>query len=360
MNTLTASSKKNKIIWKGVWLGLALLLNACISPKRTQEIAPLSNKITFWTTPKKGANIFNTCVSLEDIRAAKAYGIQFIRLALDKFPSKRRDFLMGDADDYHSLDPDDLAFLKSILDMFTRENMPVVITMLSLPGSRWKQLNGDRDDLRIWTDAKFKEQAACFWRDLATELRQYQIVVGYNILNEPHPERLFDSESCNIDQVNQEEVQKLLSNFNNLIVNSIGEVDCYTPIIIDSSSYADPNTFEKLQLLKDSRVIYSFHMYEPYAYTNHRLNKGQYSYPGEIEGKYWDRAALEAYMVAVNNFQKQHKIPSNRIFVGEFGGHRMQKGLPQYFEDLIAIFEKNNWHWAFYAFRDNWDGMDYE
>ncbi|MDR0418441.1 MAG: hypothetical protein LBH08_03345 [Puniceicoccales bacterium] len=65
-------------------------------------------------------------------------------------------------------------------------------------------------------------------------------------------------------------------------------------------------------------------------------------------------------MDAVNDFQKQHKIPANRILVGEFGGYRMQNGLSQYFEDLITIFDDNNWHWAFYTFRDNWDGMDYE
>jgi hypothetical protein len=65
-------------------------------------------------------------------------------------------------------------------------------------------------------------------------------------------------------------------------------------------------------------------------------------------------------MIAVNNFQRQYEIPSNRILVGEFGCYRKQKGLPQYFADLIAIFKANNWHWAYYAFRDNWDGMDYE
>ena len=65
-------------------------------------------------------------------------------------------------------------------------------------------------------------------------------------------------------------------------------------------------------------------------------------------------------MSAVATFQRKYKIPSNRILVGEFGCYRKQKGLPQYFSDLISIFEAYNWHWAFYAFRDNWDGMDYE
>ncbi|MDR0740170.1 MAG: hypothetical protein LBF34_00470 [Puniceicoccales bacterium] len=83
-------------------------------------------------------------------------------------------------------------------------------------------------------------------------------------------------------------------------------------------------------------------MYEPYEYTNHRHNQGQYAYPGAIAEKYWDRAALEAYIQAANDFQRRHKILSNRILVGEFGCHRTQKGLSQYFADLIAIFTANN------------------
>jgi aryl-phospho-beta-D-glucosidase BglC (GH1 family) len=336
------------------------LLTSCTPNKCLPKIDRVPHKIAFWNGAKRGANIFNTHVSQEDIKAAKAYGIQFIRLCPDKFPSKKRDFLMGSADDYRSIDTDDWTFLQSVLDQFAHENMPVVLTMLSLPGSRWKQLNGNEDDFRIWIDEKFQRQAACFWRDLAEKLRPYPIVVGYNILNEPHPERLFNSENCHTDQVNQEEVQKLLFDFNSRIAASIREVDPDTPIIIDSSSYADPRTFKLLQPLADPHMIYSFHMYEPYDYTDHRRNRGQYIYPGEVAGEYWGKAALKAYMDTVNDFQKKYKIPPNRILVGEFGCHRTQKGLPCYFEDLTAIFEENNWHWAFYAFRDNWDGMDYE
>ncbi|MDR1609418.1 MAG: glycoside hydrolase family 5 protein [Holosporales bacterium] len=362
----------------GIWLKYAmaccaLLLSSCElgSPPRhdaNHGTGAGESKIHFWDDQKRGANIFNNHISQEDIAAAKAYGIQFIRLSIDKFPSKHRDFLMQDADHYTSLDRDDLTLLIRILGICERENMPVVITTLSLPGSRWNQLNGNKDDLRIWKSKKYQEQAASFWRDLATELRQYRIVVGYNILNEPHPERLFDSKSCHIDRVNQAEVQKLLYDFNELIVRSIRNVDPYTPIIIDSSGYADPNTFRHLWPVEsthreraDPFIIHSFHMYEPYEYTNHRHNKGQYSYPGKVAGKLWASATIREYVRAVCDFQKRHNVPSSRILVGEFGCYRKQKGLPGYFADLIHVFEENHWHWAFYAFReDTWDGMDYE
>jgi hypothetical protein len=342
---------------------LVFLLSSCEINENTQNdnATQTQDKIAFWNSNRNGTNIFNTSISREDIRAAKSYGIQFVRICFDKFPSKRRDFLIGNADHYTALDPEDLASIKQTLDLFSEEKMPVVITMLSLPGSRWNQLNSGRDDLRIWKDSKFQQQAARFWRDLATELRGYQIVIGYNILNEPHPERLFDSKSCHIDNVSQAEVQKLLFEFNNSIVRSIREVDKCVPIIIDSSSYADPNTFKDLQPINAPYILYSFHMYEPYEYTNHKRNAGKYSYPGDIDGKRWDRAALKRYMSSVIVFQTKHNIPPQRILVGEYGCYRKQKGLPLYFIDLASIFEKNHWHYAFYAFRENsWDGMDYE
>ncbi|WP_264377597.1 hypothetical protein [Wolbachia endosymbiont (group B) of Philonthus cognatus] len=54
--------------------------------------------------------------------------------------------------------------------------------MLSLPGSRWKQNNNDKDDLRLWSDQAFQKQAAKFWQDLAKELKDHPAIVGYNIL----------------------------------------------------------------------------------------------------------------------------------------------------------------------------------
>jgi aryl-phospho-beta-D-glucosidase BglC (GH1 family) len=334
----------------------ALFLSAC----EFDRAGSFTAKMSFWNDMKRGANIFHNRILPEDVKAAKGHGIQFVRIALDKFPSKRRDFLIGDADNYTAIDPDDLRILNSTLDMFDKEGLPVVVTMLSLPGSRWKQLNGGKDDLRIWTSEKYQKQAVKFWKDLAKALRNYRIVVGYNILNEPHPERIFNSTSCHVEEIEQDKVQKLLFDFNSMIVQWIREEDAETPIIIDSSGYADPNTFEKLRPISDSSVIYSFHMYEPYEYTNHKLNKSKYVYPGKIAGKHLDVEGLRTYMSAIGKFQTRYGIQSNRILVGEFGCYRKQQGIDRYFDDLIKIFEENHWHWAFYAFRDDWDGMDYE
>ena len=318
-------------------------------------------KMNFWSKQQKGANIFNQSIHVDDIKAAKAYGIKFIRLAPDKFITNHRDFLIGNADDYRGLVKEDLEKLKKILDVFQEQGVPIVITMLSLPGSRWKQNNSDQDDLRIWKEEKYRQQAARYWKELATALKDHPAVVGYNILNEPHLERIYDSKSIHISEVEQEEVQTMLYNFYKLIINSIRSVDQHTPIILESSAYADSQTFKQMKPHDDKNLLYSFHIYEPYEYTNKQINQGKFRYPGNIAGKQWGKEELKEYMAPVVKFQQSYNIPNSKILVGEFGGHRMSAGLEQYFKDLIAIFDQQGWHFGFYAFReDTWEGMDYE
>jgi hypothetical protein len=59
-------------------------------------------------------------------------------------PSKSRDFLIGSADRYTALDEADLKTLVGALDDAQAAGVKVVLAPISLPGARWKQLNGDK------------------------------------------------------------------------------------------------------------------------------------------------------------------------------------------------------------------------
>jgi len=344
--------------------GVALfsLIYVLFMPSIFHAPAPsAAKKIEFWDQQRKGANIFNKVFSREDIRAAKNYRVQFIRLAPDKFGTSARDFLIGDADNFTGIIKEDLLKFKEILDACHEEGMPVIITMLSLPGSRWRQNNHFNDDLRIWNDDKFQQQAAEFWKSLAQALKGHPAIVGYNILNEPHLEKLFQPSGPQLPLKTRKEIQNQLFTFYHAMIESIRAVDQDTPIILDGSTYGDPQEFEFFKPHADNKILYSFHMYEPYQYTNYKLNQGKLSYPGKIGAHSWNLEALKTYIEPVVRFQKTHKIPSSRILVGEFGGSRFSKGIEKYFEDLIKIFNQESWHFAFYAFREDvWDSMDYE
>jgi endoglucanase len=339
------------------------------------------SKIGYWDVQRKGANYFNQTPYADWFVAAKETGIQFVRLAPDKWESEKRDFLIGNADSFKEISYRDLETLKTVLDQAQSNDVKVVLTLLSLPGSRWKQNNQDRDDLRIWEQKEYQAQAILLWKTLAKALKDHPALVGYNILNEPHPERL--AGISDYRQINFQDwyrsVKGSLADLNLFyrdIVSAIREVDPFTPIIIDTGLYATPWAITYLIPIEDDKVIYSFHMYEPYAYTTRKINNGRLIYPGNVSLRLedaeedinlnvisinWNSSTLGQFLLPILEWQKKYNIPASRILVGEFGCDRTSKGAEKYLSNLIDIFNAHNWHWAFYSFREDcWDSMDYE
>ncbi|HEX5705795.1 MAG TPA: cellulase family glycosylhydrolase [Pyrinomonadaceae bacterium] len=334
------------------------------------------DKIKFWDAQRKGANYHNSAPAREWWAAAKEAGIEVVRLFPNNWATRRRDFLIGDADRYERLDEEDFRTLTRALDDAHAHRIGVVITTVSLPGSRWRQQNNEKDDLRVWREARYHEEAARFWHDLAARLKNHPAVVGYNILNEPHPERAtrfddFWTEDFAKWYAGVENTPADLNLFYAKVVASIRRADRETPVVLDSGLYATPWAFKYLKPLRDERIIYSFHMAEPWAYTTRRINRGRFAYPGvvtigdgerKVDERAWDAGELERFLAPVAEWQRRHKIPARRIFVGEFGCGRTVAGADKYLADLTDIFDRRGWHWAFYQFRSDgtWTERDYE
>jgi hypothetical protein len=363
------------------WLGIIALCSvagALLPAPRAAE-APVA-KIARWDRVRRGANLFNAVERVERLRAARAAGITLVRLAPNKWlngrsEQQRGDFLLGPRDRFDGIPPRDLARLREVLDDAHAAGLDVVLTMLSLPGSRWAQHNDGVEERRIWTDARVQDDAIRFWVDLASALRGHPAVAGYNIRNEPSPERaavrLADWYTGDYAAwyARVRGTPADLNLFYRRVVAGIRRVDPDTPIVLDAGFHATPWAFEVLEPVPDDKVIYSFHMYEPYAFTNAR-NGGRYRYPGVVPvgetaaaggGVRWDRARLEWFLQPVAEWQRRHRVPSSRVFAGEIGVVRTNPGATEYLRDLIDAIEGHRWHWAFYAFReDEWPAMDYE
>ena len=343
---------------------LAALL-ACLAA----TAAAGDGNIGFWDSQRKGANMMNQVQTEAQLAAAEQLGLQFVRLAVDKWHAADRDFLIGNADAYQSLNQKDLARLNQVLDWADRHHIRIVLTMLSLPGDRWKQLNGNRDDPRLWQDRRYWDQAAAFWRDLARALRGRSTIVAYDIINEPHPEKGggFDEDGTRDFAAWYARAKGTARDLNDLyaqVVAAIRTVDDETPIMLESGLYAAPDAFAYLRPLADDKVLYAFHMYEPYAWAA-PSNKGRYRYPGAapFAGRtaVWNRQRIADYLAAVGAWQAKNQVAANRIAGAEFGCFRRNPGCGDYLADVVSVLNSQRWHWAFYAFReDGWDGMDYE
>lgn len=330
------------------------------------------SKIMFWDNQQKGANCFNAVPSREWFESAAKANIKFVRLTYEKWNSNEQDFLIGNVDEYKGIVEPDFQKLLSVLDIADSLKIKIVITPISLPGTRWVQSNKGIKDGRLWNDFKYHEQTCRFWKDLAQRLKNHPTIVGYNIQNEPHPEVFNGKHSFWKNDLPEwyktvKDTPADLNLFYQNVIKSIREVDKETPIIIESGLYATPWAFTYLEKIKDPYIIYSFHMYEPYHFTTQKINNGEYQYPGEIpinetETNFGlNKSSLNDFLNPVVDWANKNSIKANRIWVGEFGCSRKVEGVENYLSDLIEIFNENQWHWSFYSYREDvWDNMDYE
>ena len=346
----------------GLLLGALLLLLTPVD----------AGDVSFWATQRKGANCQNKDVEPAYWQAAAKAGIEYIRLVPDAWPSASRDFLLGNADEFEGLDEDDLGTLRRALDDAEQHGIKVLLTFFSLPGARWVQRNDGVRDYRLWNDSRYHEQSATFWKNVATELKDHPALVGYNILNEPHPER-----EHRIPGPKASESDKWFASvkgtagdvnvFNRRVVAAIRSVDKKTPIFLDGPFFASPEGTRFVEPVDAEHIFYAVHFYASWEYVTYRVNKGRYSYPDTMPAAGdtslpWNREVLRNQLAVVRDWQKQHDIPANRIIVSEFGCDRRVEGARSFLADVIAAINEAGYHWAFYAFRGDgaWGGMDYE
>lgn len=355
---------------------MILLLGAiCIAGYTTAQSNP---KLAFWDEQRKGANgdggaIYDTGTNPEEwFSAAANAGIEYVRLTVANWKSEGKDFLMGNADQFTALVAEDLALLKRVLAVAQRYDVKVVLCMFQIPGAKWRQLNDMKRDFRIWTNEAYQAQAINYWVQLAAALKDDPAIVGYNILNEPHPSWK-DHPGSEGKQGFEKWLRKIqgttadLNLFYEKIVRRIRQVDVQTPIMLDAWQYASIEGFPYLRPIKDDAILYAFHFYGRWRYATFRVNKGKFSYPDRMptqeEGKTetWEKDRIAKEFAPVFQWAEDFQVPLNRIVAAEFGVDRRVAGAEEFLHDTIEALNAKSLHWAFYSFRSaTWDGMDYE
>ncbi|TWT50187.1 Cellulase (glycosyl hydrolase family 5) [Rubripirellula amarantea] len=335
------------------------------------NVAQASDPMDYWDHQRRGANGDGADATDEWFNDASQQGIEFMRLQVTEMTPVGRDFLIGDADDWNGIPEQDMDRLRKVLDRAAKHDVQIVLSMFSVPGCRTRQKNDGQFDYRLWHDQKYQDQAIEFWTKLATELKDHPAIVGYNILNEPAPEREHEHERPTAEFMQwRQQIAGTVADLNHFYrnaVTAIRSVDSKTPIVLDCCFHAHPEGMTSMERIDAPNLLYSFHFYEPWNYTTFRINQGRFHYPDRMpvgwtgETVRWERDEFESRMNAVTRWATEHDVPANRILVGEVGCNRRVGGAHQYLSDTLDAIENQGWHWAFYSFRSGtWDGMDYE
>lgn len=297
----------------------------------------------------RGTNM-RSKATLEDLKDLSNYGANIVRVTFNDNPFVNKtapyDFNEG-------------AFIKldSLLDAAEKLGMKVIVDVHTTPGTEWTTTTFPQD--AFWKDHSFEKYLVDLWKSMANKYKNRgDVIAAYDLLNEPSLSPATPTDN----KVNY---------YNNLIAKLVkvirSEGDYHTIMIEPPTGYKEgnPARYDRisgvalLNLPEDNNIVISPHMYIPSKFTHAGLNQHKflgYTYPGEIDGVMWNKQKLEDTLMVLVNFQKAHaEVP---IFIGEFSAtNKAGESGNRYINDLIEIYEKYNWSWAYHSFRSAtvWD-----
>jgi glycosyltransferase involved in cell wall biosynthesis len=334
------------------------------SHERTSGPERVGKKTACWDAGFGGMNMFSEADE-SDFASAREAGITVVRFGAVGDAQDLRYLI--DAEGEHGLVCEHtINRLAAGIQRAADHGIKVIIAPGHVPGRIFAP-ESEQYDFRLWCSPDHGDRFVALWGALARNLRHFQNVVGYDLLNEPFTPD--DVAQGYFDEMPSTHVSTLNALYRKTIM-AIREWDSETPIILESTYWASPRTLKFLQTYADDDIIYSFHMYAPPAYTMRGLNRSRFAYPGVVknwpdskwgDSTHWDRVAITAFLQEVREWQLANNIPDRNIFVGECGVSREAIGAESYLFDVLDIFTEFAWRWAIFAFRDGeWDAMNYE
>ncbi len=193
-----------------------------------------------------------------------------------------------------------------------------------------------------WSRPELKASLVDIWARVAARFKGNAVIAGYDLVNEP--------------VVTQDQSSDPWRDLAVKVVQAIRAEDADSIVIFEPSPWALPKGFAGLTPLPFPGVVYSFHFYEPHAFTHQGLyeHRAVLGYPSQAVSK----ASLASAVEPVRAFARKYSVP---IFVGEFSVVRWAPGdsAARFLNDAIEIFEAEGWGWAYHSFRE-YEGWDAE
>ena len=224
------------------------------------------------------------------------------------------------------------------------------------------------DEQKTFENEKNAQDLQVFWGNFAKHLIKFDANnVYFELLNEP----VFDGK------------ENMWLKIQNKLIQTIREQAPNNTIIATGANWGGIEGLENVKPSTDNNIIYSFHYYEPMAFTHQGADWGGDSYPSianleypenpanceqvltsvttdnardEVQGycdQKWNKETITDFIKrAVDWSKKNNNVP---IWVGEFGVYCKQtprESKLQWLKDVKDIFEQNNIGWTLWGYDD--------
>ena len=230
-------------------------------------------------------------------------------------------------DDYFAKLEKKLDWAQEVMDRCARHGMKVCIDLHQPP-----RCTATKHASNVFGDNYDTTPLKKAWRMIAGRFKDHPATYAYDISNEP---------ACSPyawDRIFRD------------VMKDLRTVDAKTPLVTETHLF----------WYEGENVIYSPHFYSPHTLTHCGVGGGnmiRWSYPGYIDGIYWDKEQMRVDLKPWIEFSLAH--PEARFLVGEFSCILWSKGADKYIRDAIDIFEEYGWDWTYHAYRE-WQAWDVE
>ena len=340
------------------------------------------DKWTLWTegTQLRGVNIYQRLVFPEldgnTFMGPGPLGPPYTQADFDRLASLGANYInishtgLYTASPPYGVDQQAVDNLDGLLEMIARADMFAVITFRSGPGrsdfSLQRDGAGDWFDESLlietaWEDPDARSAWEDMWKYTAGRYKDNPIVVGYDLMCEPNANDILDIWEPGQFYDDYGDTGHDWNTWYPDIVSAIREVDQTTPILVGGDGYSSLDWLPYLEPVASERIVYTFHLYDPYLYTHQEPGSSgelPFSYPGQFDLDYdgqieeFDRAWLEGILDEAVAYSTRHGVP---LAVNEFGLMRWEPGGEDYLRDQMTLFEEQGWNYALWDWESSWE-----
>lgn len=299
--------------------------------------------LTNWFQAPSASQIQFSKFSKKDFENIKSLGCDVIRLPINLHA-------MTDGAPNYSLDPLFLSFLDQVVDWSEALDMHLII-------------DNHTFDPVVETDPVIEDVLVKVWPQVAAHYKDRSELLYYEVLNEPH----------GIDNATWGAIQQN-------VIDAIRTVDTEHYIIVGGTNYNSYTTLADLPLYDDTRLIYTFHFYDPFLFTHQGASWGEPSMvnlagvpfpykaaampqiPIDLKGT-WVEGALNNYAndgtiakvkqlldIAID-FKTTYNVP---VFCGEFGVYMPNSDNTErvaWYEIVRRYLEDNDIAWTIWDYK---------
>jgi len=277
----------------------------------------------------------------KNVRDLAEWGANHVRWQLNWTPMKKAAAWAADLDRYDEWLAGALADADKAIDACEKHGILVLLDLHTPPGGR-----AEGGVCRMFGEPRYSEKFLAVWEQIARRYKGRDIIYAYDLINEP-------VEPSTGARVAWRDLATEAT-------RRVRAIDPAKPVVFEPGPWGGCAGFDQLVPLDLDRVVYSFHMYQPHAFTHQGVHGSKVGvrYPGVVGGEMWDKERLREAMRPAVDFQREFNV---HMIVGEFSAIRWapDHSAFRYLRDVVDVFEECGWDWCYHAFRE-WSGWSVE